>query len=160
VDLKMAEFVASASKDPSTQTGAVIVDERRRVVSVGFNGFPPGIADTPERLNDRPTKYKLIVHAERNAVVNSQRSVEGCTLYTWPFSGCTSCVVLMLAAGLKRSVSPVTPDDKLERWEDDLIRARSLWIEAGAVVSLYGPDGLAEHYAPAKIEYSSEHGRR
>jgi dCMP deaminase len=60
--LEMAELVGSWSKDPSTKVGAVIVDKDRRIVSTGYNGFPQGIADRSELLNDREKKYKLIVH--------------------------------------------------------------------------------------------------
>ena len=43
--LEMAKMVGSWSKDPSTQVGAVIVDDDRRVISLGYNGFPKGVAD-------------------------------------------------------------------------------------------------------------------
>ena len=51
--LKLAKHIASWSKDPSTQCGAVIVNPDNEIISVGFNGFPRGIEDTPLRLNDR-----------------------------------------------------------------------------------------------------------
>ena len=132
--MDVAKLVASWSKDPSTQTGAVIVDPRNRLVSVGFNGFPQGIADTPERLNDRETKYAIIIHCERNAVLLAGRSVEGCTLYTYPFGSCTVCASMMIQAGIKRVVFPPCPVDKLDRWGPDLIRAENLYREAGVEV--------------------------
>ena len=60
----LARLVATWSKDPSSQVGAVIVDDKKRIVSVGFNGLPMGVEDTDERLNVRELKYELIVHAE------------------------------------------------------------------------------------------------
>ncbi len=75
---------ARMSKDPRTQVGAIIVGPDREQRADGFNGFPRGIADTPERLNDRDIKMRLIVHAERNAICNAARigvSIQGCTLY-------------------------------------------------------------------------------
>lgn len=45
--LELAQLVASWSKDPSTQVGAVIVDANRRVVSLGYNGPPRGTSDDP-----------------------------------------------------------------------------------------------------------------
>ncbi|MBO0217682.1 cell division protein DedD, partial [Vibrio sp. Vb2880] len=42
---QMAELVASWSKDPSTQVGAVIT-KQNRIVSVGFNGYPHGVSDS------------------------------------------------------------------------------------------------------------------
>jgi deoxycytidylate deaminase len=38
----MAVYVSRKSKDESTKVGCVIVDYKKRVVSVGFNGFPAG----------------------------------------------------------------------------------------------------------------------
>ena len=64
--LDMSQLISSWSKDPSTQVGAVIVDSNNRVVSVGYNGFPQGISDD-YRLDNRETKYKMILPAECNA---------------------------------------------------------------------------------------------
>ena len=69
--LEMARNAASWSKDPSTKVGAIIVDDDKRVISVGYNGFPKGVRDD-ERLDDRQEKYKIIVHAERNALLFMQ----------------------------------------------------------------------------------------
>ena len=41
--LKIAREGATWSKDPSTQVGAVIVDQDQRVVSLGYNGPPRGV---------------------------------------------------------------------------------------------------------------------
>jgi deoxycytidylate deaminase len=38
--LSIAKEVSNWSKDVSTQVGAVIADSERRIVAVGFNGFP------------------------------------------------------------------------------------------------------------------------
>ncbi|NCA14162.1 MAG: hypothetical protein EBS89_08535, partial [Proteobacteria bacterium] len=71
--LGLAHYVSTASKDPSTKVGAVIVDAERRVVSVGYNGLPRGVEDSEERLHNREVKYKMIIHAERNAILFAQR---------------------------------------------------------------------------------------
>ena len=42
--LEMAKLVASWSKDPSTQVGAVAV-RNRTVIAQGYNGFPRGCDD-------------------------------------------------------------------------------------------------------------------
>jgi len=60
-------IVASRSKDPSTQHGAVIVDNKHRVQSTGYNGAPAAIADSDIDWS-RPAKYPFIVHAEQNAL--------------------------------------------------------------------------------------------
>lgn len=141
--LKLAEQISLWSKDPSTKCGSVLTTLDNRLVSVGFNGFPRGIADTPQRLNDRDTKYALTVHAERNAIVLAGRPVEGTHYYGWPFGPCTPCAVLLIQAGVKRVVVPSCPADKYERWGVDLGRAVSLLIEAGVETWIINGEELA-----------------
>lgn len=128
--LHLAEHVAAWSKDPSTQTGAVLVDMDNKIVSLGYNGFPGGIADTQERLENRETKYELIIHCEMNAVLTAKRDVSFCTLYTWPFLSCPRCAVHMIQAGITRFVAPACPATKLDRWERPLKRTKEIFREA------------------------------
>jgi dCMP deaminase len=84
--MDMAKLVASKSKDRSRKVGCVIVGPDNEVRSVGYNGFPRGIADHIEWRHERPAKYKWTEHAERNAIYNSARAgirTEGCRIYTW-----------------------------------------------------------------------------
>ena len=46
IDFNLAKHIGSWSKDPSTKVGAVIVDDKNRIVSVGYNGFPRGVEDS------------------------------------------------------------------------------------------------------------------
>lgn len=114
--LAMAEHVAQWSKDPSTQVGAVIVRPDKTIVSVGYNGFPRGMEDTPRRLKNREDKYSRIIHAEMNALLNAHDSVNGCTLYGWPISPCERCAVMIIQAGITRIVSPYPSKKWIERW--------------------------------------------
>lgn len=131
--LKLAEHVAQWSKDPSTKTGAVIV-RSRKVVSLGFNGFPWAFADTKERLEDRDFKYKHIVHCEVNAILNAGQSVNGCTLYTWPFGSCGDCAKFVVQAGITRVVYPAIPAELRERWKESCDRAAAMFGECGVVI--------------------------
>lgn len=132
--LGLAEYVASASKDPSTKVGAVIVDSKRRIVSLGYNGLPAGIEDTEERLSNRELKYKLIVHAERNALLFSNSKVENCTIYTWPFMPCSSCASLIIQSGISRVVSL---NSENPRWLEDFFLSTRLFSEASVDLVLY-----------------------
>ena len=69
--IELADHIAQWSKDPSTKVGCVIVGEDREIRSTGFNGFPRGIDDDEERLNNRDLKYPLICHAEENAIMHA-----------------------------------------------------------------------------------------
>lgn len=128
--LKMAELIGSWSKDPSTQTGSVIVDEFNRVISMGYNGFPRKIADD-HRLHDRETKYSLVVHAEMNAILNSPRPVVGGTIYIHPFMSCDRCAVHIISAGITRVVSLIPDAERNERWGESFRRSRLIFQEAG-----------------------------
>ena len=113
--LQVARLISTFSKDPSTQTGAVIV-RNNQIVGTGFNGFPQCMPDEPELYANREEKYSRIVHCEVNAVLLANSSVRGCTLYTWPFASCDRCVVIMLQAGIERFVFPEPSVDALARW--------------------------------------------
>lgn len=129
--LAMAKLIAQRSKDPSTQTGAVIVDERGVVVSCGYNGFPQRMPDNQEWYANREEKYSRIVHCEMNALIFARRDLTGCTLYTWPFMSCDRCAVHMIQAGITTLVCPVSPPDKLERWGAAFEKVRQYVRECG-----------------------------
>lgn len=129
--LELAKLVGSWSKDPSTQVGAVIVDEDNRIVSTGYNGFPRGIKDCEKKLVDREQKYAIIVHAEMNALAFANKSVKGCTLYTWPFEPCSRCAGMIIQSGIKRVVSVINND---KRWEKNFVVSRQLFQEAGIIM--------------------------
>lgn len=103
----LAHLSALRSKDPNTQVGSAIVDENHRVVSVGYNGFPTGVSDDEfpwSREGDVLTsKYAFVVHAELNAILNSQRSVRGCTIYVSLFP-CNECAKAIIQSGIKKIV--------------------------------------------------------
>ena len=99
----MAQLVAGWSKDPSSKVGAVIT-RGKFVVAVGFNGFPQGIADTSERLNNREIKYPTILHAEVNAVLSARQDLHGCTLYATPYLPCPQCAAVIVQSGIARIV--------------------------------------------------------
>ncbi len=128
--LALADFIAEWSKDPSTKVGAVITHTKsRRIVSTGFNGFPAGVEDAPERLFDRATKYEMIVHAEQNALMFAGQHAEGCTLYVTPLPPCARCAALIIQAGIARVVSP-PPDFSHERWGETARIAKVMFEEA------------------------------
>ena len=125
--INLAKHIADWSKDPSTKVGAVIVDDKGRIVSLGFNGFPQKISDN-ERLNDRDEKYNVIVHAEANAILFANKDLSGYTIYTYPFQPCSRCAGLIIQSGIKRVV---TIRDENPRWQKDFHTSEQMLIEAG-----------------------------
>ena len=124
--LEMSQLVASWSKDPSTKVGAVIIDDDRRVISLGYNGFPKGVADD-KRLDDREEKYKIVVHAERNALLFANINVKNCSIFTYPFMPCPICAGMIIQSGIRRVVSFKSNN---ERWEKDFEISRKIFQEA------------------------------
>lgn len=129
--LDMAKLISTWSKDPSTKVGAVIADKDHRIVSVGYNGFPRDIIDHPEALDDRELKYQIIIHAEINAIMFSNKLLHDCTLYTYPFEPCSKCASVVIQSGIKRVVSKANTE---ERWEESFKISRKLFHEAGVEI--------------------------
>ena len=127
--LTLADHVAQWSRDPSTKVGAVIVGASKRQVCFGFNGFPPGIADTDARLNDRETKYRLVMHAERNALDNCHFDTRGATLFVTRCP-CSECTKSIISKGITRVVFQPHPDFD-QRWESELKWTRTMLMEVG-----------------------------
>ena len=129
--MDLANFVAAWSKDPSTQVGAVIANPHtKRVVSMGYNGFPSGVGDHDHRLENREIKYEMIVHAETNALLFAGPAAENCTLYVTPLPPCARCGVVIIQAGIQRVVAPI-PDKSKEHWNTQSEISEQMFSEAG-----------------------------
>ena len=135
--MRIANEVSWWSKDPGTKVGAVLVIDRR-IVATGYNGFPKGVRDLPERYDNRDTKLSLTVHAEVNAILNAAKngaSTDGSTLYT-TFAPCVHCSIAVVQAGVTRVVAPnflFAP----ERWRTNFAMGNDVLREAGIEVSHY-----------------------
>lgn len=128
----LALVVAQGSKDPSTKVGAVVVDSDNRIASTGYNGFPPGIDDSEERLADREQKYLRTRHAEANALdrVDVERA-EGGTLYvTAPPCSKHGCASYIISKRLSRVIAVVPTAGFADRWADVEV-SREMFREVG-----------------------------
>lgn len=125
----MAKLVSTWSKDPSTQTGAVIVSADRKDVFIGYNGFPRRMLDIDSLYANREEKYSRIIHCEMNAMQSAGRMAEGSTLYTYPFISCDRCFVHMVQGGIVRFVAPEPSADIITRWGDSLAKVRKYAAE-------------------------------
>lgn len=145
--LEMCRLISQKSKDPSTKTGCVIVDKNNSVLSTGFNGFPRGVADLPERYHDRKLKYQMIAHCDANAIFAAARigiSLEGSTMYlTAP--PCAECAKAIIQAGIKKVIWPVdnafeSNPEVMQRWKESLEIAELMAKEAGVNFHRYPGD--------------------
>lgn len=133
----LAEKTASRSKDPSTQVGAVLVDTDKNIVATGYNGFPSGITETPERW-ERPGKYDLVIHAECNAIARAAKrgvKTDGCILFVTHFP-CLNCAKTIIAAGIQE----VAFGQTVKGWDEDHKKAYALMREAKIEVWPWGPN--------------------
>ncbi|MBR5207487.1 MAG: dCMP deaminase family protein [Erysipelotrichaceae bacterium] len=126
----LAHLSALRSKDPITQVGACIVDGNNKVVSIGYNGFPMGCSDDEFPWGREggmlESKYAFVVHAELNAILNSPRSLAGCTLYVSLFP-CNECAKAIIQSGIRKVVYEC---DKYAK-EDNVIASKKMLRAAG-----------------------------
>ncbi len=107
--MAIAQLSAKRSKDPSTQVGACIVNSKKRIIGIGYNGFPIGCSDDLlpwDREGDYlETKYPYVCHAEMNAITNSSNKMqlEGAAIYVSLFP-CNECAKLIVQVGIKEVV--------------------------------------------------------
>lgn len=101
----VALLSAKRSKDPSTQVGACIVDKNKRIIGIGYNGFPNGCSDDnlPWSREGRflDVKYPYVVHAELNAILNANAPLQDCTIYVDLFP-CNECAKAIIQSGIKQ----------------------------------------------------------
>jgi dCMP deaminase len=135
--LELAKHIASWSKDPSTQVGAVLVQEGNRVVGLGYNGFARGVNDSVERYNHRETKYQFVVHAEVNAILMAGEKARDSVLYVYPSFMlppiCHECCKCAIQAGVVQIVGydPDINDERVKRWANSISVAKTMCDEAG-----------------------------
>lgn len=104
----VALLSARRSKDPNTQVGACIVNEKNKIVGAGYNGLPTGCSDDDfpwEKQGDfLQTKYPYICHAELNAILNNiGMDLTGCKIYTALFP-CNECAKAIIQSGIREVI--------------------------------------------------------
>lgn len=121
--MNIAQNIALRSKDPNTQVGSLIVNNDNIIIGTGYNGFPRGISDDHFSW-DKPEKYNYVIHAEINAIINSNdfKSIKNSTLYTTLFP-CKECSKIIIQLGIKNIIYL---SDKYNNTEDNLIAKKML----------------------------------
>jgi dCMP deaminase len=130
--IKLAKVISTWSKDPSTKIGCVVVGADGQILSQGFNGFPRGIKDSEERLNNRERKYELVVHGEMNAIYNASLngvSLKDSTMYVYGLPTCNECAKGIIQVGIKKVVA-MRPAKYNSDWDKSNKNAAALFKEA------------------------------
>lgn len=138
--IKQCNLIAERSKDESNKIGCVIVknteDDKKTIVSMGYNCFPRNITDNFSCRQNRPTKYFYFSHAEANALSNALRngiSVNGCRLYLNKWIPCADCARLIIQSGIKQII---TPDMRIaDRWKENNFHSLLMLFESQITIS-------------------------
>ncbi len=145
----MASF---KSKDPVTQVGAVIVDHKNHQITMGYNGMVAGIDESKlpwgkdKSVPLEHQKYGYVVHAESNALMHANRSLEGCRAYVTLFP-CNECAKLIAAKGI---AEVIYLSDK-HKDKDMTVMAKKLLDLAGVKHRQFNPtketlDKMTQHF--------------
>ena len=144
--LSMAyQYAMKNSTDPSTQVGALLVDDEDTIWMLASNHFPEGVTETKERW-ERPIKYKYVEHAERNLIYKAAKHgipTEGKTLYcTW--YACADCARAIIQAGIKKVVGhQFMIDNTPEHWRESIDEAFKM-LEEAVVECIYVPGDVGD----------------
>lgn len=129
----VALLSARRSKDPNTQVGACIVNDKNKIVGAGYNGLPIGCDDDEFPWGKKgeflQTKYAYVCHAELNAILNNIGiDLRGCKIYTVLFP-CNECAKAIIQAGI---TEVIYLSDKYE--ETDSAKASRMMLDKAGVV--------------------------
>lgn len=131
--ISLAKEISTWSKDPSRKIGAVAVGDKGQILAQGYNGFPRGILDSADRYNDRPTKYKLVVHAEMNVIYNATYngvSLNNARLFVYGLPVCSECAKGIIQVGIQ-SVTVYTDQPVPDIWKESYELTNNIFKEAG-----------------------------
>lgn len=132
----LVSLTAMRSKDPNTQVGAVVVNDEKRIIGMGYNGMPNGDDTFPwgREGNLEDTKYPYVVHAEMNAILNTTAPTKGSSLYVSLFP-CSNCAKFIVQAGIKEICFM---DDKYHDTDDAKV-SRIIFEKAGVKTRKVSP---------------------
>ncbi len=133
-----AILASQRSKDPNTQVGACIVDDKKHIIGIGYNGMPSGCSDDDFPWENKAeyldTKYPYVCHAEVNSIINCFGNLNGATIYVTLFP-CNECAKLIIQSG-------ITNIEYLnDKYHDEhfSIAARRMFDAAGVSYHQYQP---------------------
>ena len=98
--IDLAKTVANKSKADRLKVGAVIVDSKNRVLSIGYNGTPYKTDNVCEKDN---VTLPYVIHAELNAILFAKQPLDNSTLYV-THSPCIHCAACIIQAGITKVV--------------------------------------------------------
>ena len=140
----IAKLVRERSEDPCCKVGACIVKDNK-IISTGYNGMPSrsehGIYPWTKGDTD-PTKnkYFYVVHAELNAILNSEKSLKGATLYVTKFP-CNECAKAIIQSGISKVIFTDDISNETLVKDDEFIATYHMFMNSYVVINEYCDTG-------------------
>lgn len=133
----LAFWIASFSKDPDTQVGAVVVSSDNVPLGYGYNGPARGIRDSDIDWS-RPDKHDYIIHAEENALDHCPWTPRNATMYVTGIP-CKRCMNRIAQKGIGKVVYfPFRSKDDASFFssEEEMEKTKEIARKATPVVTL------------------------
>ncbi|XP_072970668.1 uncharacterized protein [Typha angustifolia] len=143
--MAIAFLSAKRSKDPNRQVGACLVSQNGIILGIGYNGFPRGCSDDKLPWAKKSaagdlleTKYPYVVHAEVNAILNTNHaSAAGQKLYVTMFP-CNECAKIIIQSGVSEVIYFV--EKRLANSDIAYVASHKLLSMAGVKVRKHQPE--------------------
>lgn len=151
---KLTQYMAKLfSKDPSTKVGALFMcPGTLHILSMGYNGMPRNIDESKAERWERTLKYKMVEHAERNAIYNAAHSGVSlrdsiCVASLCP---CSDCARGLIQSGCKMIItrdindiqgSGISPD-VIKRWSHEWDVSIGMMRESGIEIVFLSGDEI------------------
>jgi dCMP deaminase len=127
--MRLAKEVSTWSKD-THKVGAVIVNGKKQIIGLGYNGFAKGVLDTKSRIDDKELKRLYTIHAEENAILNTyENNTENTSIFIYGYPPCVHCTSLIIQAGIKDIYFYSPSTDISEYWKTNLDLAKQIALE-------------------------------
>lgn len=117
---ELVKDIKARSTCTRRQIGAIIVNDKKEIISTGYNGVVRG-APHCEDIGCIKDKNNIesgmghgicpAVHAEQNALIQAGRQSEGATIYLDAFP-CKICARLIVNSGIRRVVTSADYSDE------------------------------------------------
>lgn len=100
--IQIALVASKRSEDPHKKVGSCALDDKGRVLAVGYNGIRSGQSKNDDFWLDRDNRRKYIIHAEVNALSNI--NMNRASLLAVTLLPCPSCANLIASSGISKVI--------------------------------------------------------
>lgn len=140
--MSIALLSSFRSKDKYTQNGACIVGKDNKIIGIGYNGLPKGLSDdnskywTDDDTSLEKSRHSYVIHAEKNAILNSiSRDLEGTRIFVTQFP-CNHCAQMIIQVGISEVIY-LRKKEKNEEWVKKNKVVETMFGEVGIEVISY-----------------------